>query len=101
MVLAPNLLWEKRVALWSHPGIRTRYHSKSNLDIVQCLLKNDSAASTALELEHPTDSLTRIYYAMSSSGGAMFRTLIGHGADMNHAAGARRYTRLLMLKSGS
>lgn len=71
----------------------TRYHSESNIDIMQCLLENGSADPAVLELEASLDDgLTPLHCAMANSGRTMFKTLIKYGADVNHAAGIRGYT---------
>ncbi|KAH0541257.1 hypothetical protein FGG08_004262 [Glutinoglossum americanum] len=67
-------------------------HSESNMDIMQCLLENGGSAPEVLELEDPTDFLPPIHCAMSNAARHLFRILMEHGADVNHAAGVRKYT---------
>ena len=70
----------------------TRVHSESNLDIIQSMLENGSAAPAVSGLEDLFDGLTPIHCAMAASERAMFRMLAQYGADVNHAAGIQKYT---------
>ena len=69
----------------------TRVHSESNLDIIQSMLENSSAAPAVLELKDPVDGLMPIHCALAASG-AMCRMLAQYGVGMNHAVGIRKYT---------